>query len=128
MILIDSCIYIEHLRAGRDPAQVFAPYARQHDLATCGVIRCEVLRGMRTPKAKRALANYFDCLLYVPTLNNVWEAAEEVLWQTDRAGFKIPVIDAIIASCAMKAGGAVLTRDQHFRAIAGLRVFEEFPG
>ncbi|KAF0177299.1 MAG: putative nucleic acid-binding protein contains PIN domain [Limisphaerales bacterium] len=128
MILIDSCIYIEHLRAGRDPAQVFAPYAQRHDLATCGVIRCEVIRGMRTPKARRALADYMDCLLYIPTLNNVWEAAEEVLWQTDRAGFKIPVTDAIIAVCAMKAGGAVLTKDKHFKAIPGLRVFEEFPG
>lgn len=128
MILIDSCIYIEHLRAGRDPAQVFAPYAQQHDLATCGVIRCEVIRGMRTPKSRAALAAYFDCLLYIPTMNHVWEAAEEVLWQTDRAGFKIPVTDAIIAVCAMKAGGAVLTKDQHFKAIPGLRVFEEFPG
>lgn len=127
MILIDSCIYIEHLRAGRDPAQVFAPYAPQHDLATCGVIRCEVLRGMRTPKAKHALADYLGCLLYIPTLNNVWEAAEELLWHTDRAGFKIPVTDAIIAACAIKAGGAVLTHDKHFRSIPGLRVFAEFP-
>lgn len=127
MILIDSCIYIEHLRAGRDPAQVFAPYAQRHDLATCGVIRCEVIRGMRTPKARRALADYMDCLLYIPTLNNVWEAAEEVLWQTDRAGFKIPVTDALIAVCAMKTGGAVLTKDHHFKAIPGLRVFENFP-
>ena len=68
-----------------------------------------------------------SCLLYIPTLNSVWEAAEQVLWETDRAGFKIPVSDAIIAVCAMKAGGAVLSRDQHFRAIRGLRVFEEFP-
>jgi predicted nucleic acid-binding protein len=127
VILIDSCIYIEHLRAGRDPAQVFAPYAQRHDLATCGVIRCEVIRGMRSPKARRALADYMGCLLYIPTLNNVWEAAEELLWQTDRAGFKIPVTDAIIAASAMKAGGAVLSHDKHFRAIPGLRVFEEFP-
>lgn len=127
MILIDSCIYIEHLRAGRDPAQVFAPYAQRHDLAICGVIRCEVIRGMRTPKGRRALASYMDCLLYIPTLNNVWEAAEEVLWQTDRAGFKIPVTDALIAACAMKAGGAVLTKDHHFKAIPGLLVFENFP-
>ncbi len=128
MLLIDSCIYIEHLRAGRDPAQVFAPYAQQHDLSTCGIIRCEVLRGMRTSKARRALADYMGCLLYIPTLNNVWEAAEEILWQTDRAGFRIPVSDAIIAACAIKTNGAVLTHDRHFRAISGLRVFDEFPG
>ena len=127
MILIDSCIYIEHLREGRDPAQVFAPYAPRHDLATCGVIRCEVLRGMRTPKSRAVLAGYFDCLLYIPTLNNVWETAEELLWQTDRRGFKIPLTDALIAACAIKADGAVLTHDRHFKAIPGLRVLEQFP-
>ncbi len=127
MILVDSCIYIEHLRAGRDPAQVFAPYSQNHDLATCGVIRCEVLRGMRTPKSRAALETYFSCLLYIPTFNPVWEAAEELLWQTDRKGFKIPLTDAVIAVCAMKAGGAVLTRDKHFAAIPGLRVLEHFP-
>lgn len=127
MLLIDSCIFIEHLRAGRDPAQVFARHAHNHDFATCGVIRCEVLRGMRTPKARAALAAYFDCLLYIPTLNNVWEAVENVLWETDRRGFKIPLTDALIAVCAMKTGGAVLTHDRHFAAISGLRVISEFP-
>ena len=127
MILIDSCIFIEHLRAGRDPAQEFAHYAQTYDIATCGVIRCEVLRGMRTPKARAALAAYFDCLLYIPTLNTVWEATEELLWQTDRRGFKIPLTDAVIAACAMKTGGAVLTHDKHFKAIPGLRVLDEFP-
>ncbi len=128
MILVDSCIFIEHLRAGRDPAQVFAPYVQTNDLATCGVIRCEVLRGMRTAKARAALAAYFDCLLYIPTLNNIWEAAEELLWQTDRRGFTIPLTDAVIAVCAMKTGGAVLTHDKHFKAIPELRVLDHFPG
>lgn len=127
MILIDSCIFIEHLRAGRDPARVFAPYAQNFDLATCGVIRCEVLRGMRTPKARAALAGYFDCLLYIPTLNSIWESAENLLWETDRRGFKIPLTDAVIAVCAMKTRGAVLTHDKHFQAIPGLRVLEHFP-
>lgn len=127
MILVDSCIFIEHLRAGRDPAQVFAPYAQTYDLETCGVIRCEVLRGVRTPKARAALAAYFDCLLHIPTLNPVWEAAEELLWQTDRRGFKIPLTDAVIAVCAMKTGGAVLSHGKHFNAIPDLRVLDQFP-
>ncbi len=82
---------------------------------------------MLTPKAKGALADYMGCLLYIPTLNNIWETAEELLWQTDRRGFKIPLTDALIAACAIKADGAVLSHDKHFRAIPGLRVFEEFP-
>ena len=127
MILIDSSIYIAHLRAGRDPAEEFAPHALKHDLATCGLVRCEILRGIRERKALDTMRSYLDCLLYVPTLNHVWEQAEKLLWQLDRSGTVIPTTDAIIAACAIKADGAVLTHDKHFKAIPGLRVFEEFP-
>lgn len=122
MILVDSSVFISMLRAGQDPALELAPLSRQYDLATCGVVRCEVLRGMRTPKARTALEQYFDCLVYVPTLNSIWEDAEELLWSLDRKGYLIPLPDAVIASCARKAGAAVLTYDKHFRHIPGLTV------
>jgi predicted nucleic acid-binding protein len=122
MILIDSSVFIAMLRAGQDPAIELAPLSRQYDLATCGVVRCEVLRGMRTPKARMAMTKYFDCLLYIPALNPIWEDAEELLWSLDRKGCLIPLPDALIASCARKAGAAVLTYDKHFHHVPGLHV------
>lgn len=122
MILVDSSIFIGMLRAGQDPAIGLAPLSRQYDLATCGVVRCEVLRGMKTSKARLALTRYFDCLLYIPSLNPIWEDAEELLWSLDRQGCHIPLPDAVIASCARKAGAALLTYDQHFHQVPALKV------
>jgi len=127
MILIDSCIFITLLRRGIDPAREFSVLAQEDEIATCGVVRCEIIRGMRTPKARRALGAYLDCLLYIPTLNAVWEAAEQILWAGDRAGRTIPLTDAVIAACALKAGAAVLTTDKHFDGIDGLTVQREYP-
>ncbi len=128
MILIDSCVYITLLRQGLDPAREFSVLAEEEDLATCGVVRCEIIRGARTPKVRKALGDFLDCLLYVPTMNNVWEVAEDILWTCDRAGHTIPLTDAVIAACALKADAAVLTYDKHFDFIPDLRVIREYPG
>lgn len=114
------------MRAGLDPANELAALAEEYELATCGVIRCEVLRGMRTPKARQALANYLDCLIYLPTHNPIWEKAEEILWEGDRAGRHFPLPDAVIASCALRADATVLTFDQHFSHIPNIRVRNEY--
>jgi predicted nucleic acid-binding protein len=127
VVLVDSSIWIDLLRQGEDPAQAMAPHAERHDLAICGVVRAEVLRGMREPRTRQALAGYFNCLLYIPTLNKVWERTEEILWQGDRLGRVIPLSDAIIAACALQADGVVLTRDAHFSTIPNLRVWRTFP-
>jgi len=127
MILIDSCMFIPLLRRGIDPAREFSLLAAQVDIATCGVVRCEITRGMKTPKARRALRAYLDCLLYIPTLNNLWDDAEDILWKCGRKGHIIPLQDAVIAACAMKAGAAVLTLDKHFDLIEGLTVLQDYP-
>ncbi len=126
MILVDSCVYIRLLRADLDPARELAGLAMEDELATCGVIRCEVLRGMRTAKARKALAAYLDCLLYIPTLNTIWEKAENLLWDLDRTGFHIPLPDAVIAASALHVGATVLTFDGHFQHVPDLVVRDEY--
>ena len=127
MVIIDSCIYITLLRQGIDPAKEFSFLASQTDIATCGVIRCEITRGMSTSKARKALSAYFDCMQYIPTPNNVWAEAEDILWTCGRKGYTIPLTDALIAACALKAGATVLTLDKHFDYIDGLRVIRDYP-
>src|SRR5262245_17075255 len=120
-------MFIPLLRRGIDPAQEFSVLAEEDDIATCGVVRCEIIRGLKTPRARRALSDYLDCLLYVPTLNNIWETAEEILWSCGRTGRTLPLTDAVIGACAIKAGAAVLTRDRHFEWIDGLTVLDDYP-
>ena len=45
MILVDSCLYIRWLRERADIFDALGDHLRRGDLATCGVVRAEVLRG-----------------------------------------------------------------------------------
>lgn len=127
MVLIDSCMYIPLLRRGIDPAREFALLAEDVDIVTCGVVRCEITRGLKTQRLRERLGAWLDCLLYVPTMNRVWARAEQIAWDTGKKGQMIPLTDAIIAACALESGAAILTMDRHFEWIDGLTILSDYP-
>ncbi len=86
--LVDSSFFIGRLRAGDDPLEELAAYSDDWELLTCGVVQVEVLRGMKQKKAHQRMADYMGCMLYVPTLNNIWERAATLAWNLDRVGRK----------------------------------------
>ena len=59
-------------------------------------------------------------MLYVRTDNRLWESTEDLLWQLDRKGIVVPVIDALIAESARRIGAVILTLDSHFQLIPGI--------
>lgn len=126
VVLIDSSVLIGLLREGRDPAIELVRRASATDLATCGMVRLEVLRGVIGRRVPEAVRGFLDLLRHVPTDNRVWEAATELAWSLDRKGITLPAQDILIASCARRIGAAVLTWDRHFRDIPDLRVLESW--
>jgi predicted nucleic acid-binding protein len=96
--------------------------SRLEDIYTCGMVRLEVLRGMKNPGERDDMTAFFNVLCNVPTDNRLWEAAAELGWKLDRSGNTIPAQDVLIAACALRAGVPVLTADRHFDAIPGLMV------
>ena len=127
MILVDSSLYIHWIRQRRDPAEVLRPWLELDRALICGVIRCEVLRGLRHPKAHRRMSDLFDILVDVPTDAAIWHATESLAWQLDRQGQVLPLTDLVIACCALQAGGILITTDGHFQHIPGLRLQESLP-
>ncbi|MGZ5567684.1 MAG: PIN domain-containing protein [Limisphaerales bacterium] len=123
-VLVDSSFYIGLARNGRDPLQALAYAAVDRDLAVCGVVRCEVGRGIRQQKILKQLQSFWDVMLNVPTDNELWSQVEELGWRLDRQGTTLPLTDLIIASCAMRIDAAVLTFDRHFELIPGLRCID----
>lgn len=124
MILVDSNIYIRISRQGLDPSEQLARDYKITDLATCGVVEAEVLRGLRFPKHRQRMANYFNLLQRLPTPSSLWDNVTELAWSMDRKGIVLPLTDLIIAACALRAHAAVLTCDSHFSNIPGLEVLE----
>ena len=120
-VLVDSCWYIEHLKQRIDPMQELATIAMTRDVATCGIIRCEVGRGLKDPALLRKFDARWDVMMYVPTDNKLWADAEALLWKLDRQGITLPLTDVVIACCARRIGAVVLTHDNHFALIPGIR-------
>jgi predicted nucleic acid-binding protein len=120
-VLVDSCWYIEHLKNRVDPMAELATIAMTRDVATCGIVRCEVGRGLKDPALLRKFDARWDVMLYVPTDNKLWADAEAMLWRLDRQGMNLPLADVVIACCARRIGAVVLTHDQHFDLIPGIR-------
>jgi predicted nucleic acid-binding protein len=130
-VLVDSNVYIGLLRRGLDPAEILGDWIGSGDLATCGMVRLEVERGLKIEKIRRRVGNFFDVLINVPTSNKIWENSASLAWTLDRSGITLPAQDILIATCAGEIGAAVLTDDKHFEEFAGLQVFkpgEEFEG
>src|ERR1051325_1228451 len=126
-VLVDSSFYIRCLREGRDPLRTLALTAAARDLAICGVIRCEVGRGLRHANARAKFQQFWDVMINVPTDNKLWAQTEQTLWELDRRGVTLPLTDVVIACCARRIGAVVLTHDGHFYDIPGVAVIDKPP-
>jgi predicted nucleic acid-binding protein len=120
-VLADSSFYIGLLRQQQDPLRALALAAASRDLVICGVIRCEVGRALRPPETLKRFQAFWNVMLNVPTDNRLWEEVERTLWNLDRRGCVLPLTDVVIACCAMRMDAVVLTYDNHFNEIPGVR-------
>jgi predicted nucleic acid-binding protein len=121
-MLVDSTIYIDLLRRGEDILYVLKPPLLGGQLFVCGVIRMEVLRGIRSGGMRDELSDFFDLMTEVPTDTRIWREATNLALTLDRRGAVLPLTDLVIASCALAVGTAVVTTDPHFSRIPGLKV------
>jgi predicted nucleic acid-binding protein len=112
------------LRQGIDPLRALAGTVASRDLVVCGVVRCEVARGLREPRVLKQFQNFWNVMIYVPTDNKLWESVEATLWKLDRQGITLPLTDVVIACCAQRVGASVLTLDHHFYDIPDVRVID----
>jgi predicted nucleic acid-binding protein len=121
-ILVDSSVFINLMKHRGDPAPWLYRWAGIRNLAICGMVRVEVLRGVKSPKAYQGLNDFMDTMVNIPATNRLWDEAAALAWKLDRRGLVIPGTDVLIAASALAIGAAVLTSDAHFPKIEGLRV------
>lgn len=123
-VLIDSNVYIDLLRVRKDPVATLYQWGEAHgrDLAICGMIRVEVLRGLKLLKSYHSISALMDVMINIPSDNRMWTAATELAWSLDRKGIVIPGADAVIAASALRHGAAIMSSDAHFSRIEGLRL------
>ncbi len=124
-VLADSSFYIGLMREGKDPLRALALAAASRDLAVCGIIRCEVGRALRPMERLQRFQRFWNVMINVPTDNRLWDSVESTAWKLDREGTVLPLTDLVIACCAQRIGAVVLTYDNHFSRIPGVRAVSQ---
>ena len=123
-LIVDSAVYIDFLRAGVDIRQRLLPALRAGELYNCGVIRAEVVRGIKHPRLRQEMEQFFDVVPEVVTDARLWRQVTELGWDLGRQGKWPPVTDLAIAVCALRVRARLVSPDQHFRDIPGLDLIE----
>ena len=127
-LLVDSAVYIDLLRAGVDVRQRLLPALRAGDLYNCGIVRAEVLCGIKSPRLKADMETFFDITPEVPADAKLWRQVSELGWELGRRGKWPPVTDLAIAACAMRIRATLISPDAHFEDIPGLLLKADLPG
>lgn len=121
-VLIDSNVYIDLLRQRRDPTRELLTRFKLTEVACCGIVKAEVLRGIKASRARDRLVEFFSGTEMASTPATLWDEICALARKLDRAGRVIPLTDIVIASCALKIGATVMTSDRHFHAVPGLEI------
>ena len=115
MVLVDSSVWIESLRRdGRLDIKVgLENLLEEYEAAWCGPVKLEVLGGARA-QDRKALETEFQCIPYLPMMDDSWDAAKNLAWRLRDKGCTAPWNDILIASLALKAECRVYAIDKHF--------------
>jgi len=71
-ILIDSNVFIDLMKSGKDPIRHLLEQYDSTDLVTCGVVRAEVLRGIKSVKARANLNGFFSVMRFADLNSAAW--------------------------------------------------------
>jgi predicted nucleic acid-binding protein len=127
VILVDSSVWINWLKARQSPAERLEPWIRAGIIISCGPIRAEVIRGIRDARVKARIEELFFLIPEINLDRSLWQEVSEEIWTLDRAGRVLPLIDVVIAIAARRHNATVISTDPHFQQIPNLRVETQLP-
>lgn len=114
MILVDSNVFIEFWKNPLDNQKKVFLY---NEIAICGVIKSELLRGTRSEKQFIEVFNALDCFNYLFFEESDWSELAKLFVDLRKNGISIPFQDGMIAYLAIKNNCKLWTNDKHFKLI-----------
>lgn len=121
----DTCAWIDYFRADDGAlGEALDKALRQEPVHTCGLVVFELIQGVKTENEKSALLHALGSLEYSEMNPKTWIAAGELSANLRRKGKTLPFSDLLIAAVAIEHGLTLLTRDQHFKEIPGIKILE----
>jgi predicted nucleic acid-binding protein len=119
LILIDTSAWVEFLRDTRSPICERVDKLLGSQIATCDVIRMEVLAGARSEEHLRQLRQLLARATLLPTESIDYDAAASLYRACRSRGKTVrKLIDCLIAAIAVRERVSLLHIDTDFTAIA----------
>lgn len=112
MILVDTNIIIDFWD---EPSEEAKKVFEENEIATCGVIKTELLRGSNSDKQFLQIAEALNDFSYLSFSENDWFGLSKQFITFKQNGLAVPFQDAMIAYIAIKYDCKVWTNDKHFK-------------
>lgn len=121
--LPDTCAWIDFFNDRQTPLTVALEcLLREGDAYTCGVVKYELVQGIRSDKEESALLNALRAVTHLEMNESLWVKAGQLSGKLRKKGVTLPFSDILIAVLAVEHDLSVLTIDRHFAHVDGVRV------
>ena len=126
MILADTNVIIDFWD---NPNDEYAIIFEDNEIATCGVIKTELLRGSNSEKQFSQIEEALNDFTYFSFSEKDWISLSKLFITLKKNGLAVPFQDAMIAYLAIKHDCEVWTNDKHFKlmqvVLPSLRLFRQ---
>ena len=112
MILVDTNVIIDFWDK---PTEDVKNVLEENDIAICGVIKTELLRGSNSEKQFSQMEEALNDFTYLSFSEKDWISLANQFITLKKNGLAVPFQDAMIAYLAMKNNCEVWTNDKHFK-------------
>lgn len=126
MILADTNVIIDFWD---NPNDEYARIFEDNEIATCGVIKTELLRGSNSEKQFSQIEEALNDFTYFSFSEKDWISLSKLFITLKKNGLAVPFQDVMIAYLAIKHDCEVWTNDKHFKlmqvVLPSLRLFRQ---
>lgn len=114
MILVDSNIFIDYWK---NPTKKQTDIFLHNEIAVCGVIKSELLRGANSEAEYSEINKALECFNVLTFGESDWQELARLFIKLRQKGVSIPFQDGMIAFVALKNNCPLWTSDRHFKLI-----------
>ncbi|MDL1969852.1 MAG: PIN domain nuclease [Candidatus Desulfofervidaceae bacterium] len=120
LFLVDTSAWIFALRKKFIPSikDRIDQLLKDYVVVTNGMIKLELLGGVKTEKEFRRLKSRLNALDEIEVDISVWEIAYQTAFELRQKGITVPYTDILIAASALKSKAILVHADKHFDLMA----------
>ena len=124
MVLVDTSTWIEYIdRVNPLVEREMDMLLRTGEVVTAGLVLAELRRGSRTPDQAKRMLGRLQGLPYLEVDRENWLAAGQMVAEAATRGYQLEIGDCLLAALALRENCLILTLDQDFKRIPGLKLY-----